>query len=110
MSDKFRFTKLLNAMVNPLDLEAQRDADKELQAVERGKHTGGFVIPPEAVASLDSQRVGVRVLSTADGSGAGVVQAEVMGDSFIDSLLAENYALQRAKGLFWIVGNCRDPH
>ena len=51
MSDNFRFTKLLNAMVNPLDVQAQRDADKELQAVERGKQTGGFVIPPDAVAS-----------------------------------------------------------
>ena len=109
MSDKFRFTKLLNAMVNPLDLEAQRDADKELQAVERGKHTGGFVIPPDAVASLDSQRVGVRVLSTADGSGAGVVQTDVIGDSFIDSLLAENYALQRAKVYSGLSGTVEIP-
>ena len=109
MSDKFRFTKLLNAMVNPLDLEAQRDADKELQAVERGKHTGGFVIPPDAVASLDSQRVGVRVLSSANGSGAGVVQTDVMGDSFIDSLLAENYALQRAKVYSGLSGTVEIP-
>ena len=102
-------TKLLNAMVNPLDVQAQRDADKELQAVERGKQTGGFVIPPDAVASLDSQRVGVRVLSTSAGSGAGVVQTDVMGDSFIDSLLAENYALQRAKVYSGLSGTVEIP-
>ena len=109
MSDKFRFSKLLHAMVNPLDADAQRSASKELQAVERGKHTGGFVIPPDAVASLDSQRVGVRVLSTSAGSGAGVVQTDVDSDNFIDSLLADNYALQRARIYTGLVGNVEIP-
>ena len=105
----FSFVKLLNAMVNPLDVQAQRNADKELQTVERGKHTGGFVIPPDAVASLDSQRVGVRVLSTAAASGAGVVQTAVMGDSFIDSLLASNYGLQRARIYTGLSGTVEIP-
>ena len=63
----FRFTKLLNAMVNPGDAQAQRDADAELSVVERGSNHGGFVIPPEAVASLDYQRVGVRVFVNGGG-------------------------------------------
>ena len=105
----FSFVKLLNAMCNPLDLEAQRNADKELQAVERGKHTGGFVIPPDAVASLESQRVGVRVLSTAAASGAGVVQTDVNSDMFVDSLLAQNYGLQRARIYTGLQGNVEIP-
>ena len=54
----FSFVKLLNAMVNPGDKQAQRDADAELSVVERGSNHGGITIPPEAVASLDYQRVG----------------------------------------------------
>ena len=73
----FSFVRLLNAMVNPGDKQAQRDADAELSVVERGSNHGGITIPPEAVASLDYQRVGVRVLSTAAASGAGVVQTDV---------------------------------
>ena len=105
----FRFTKLLNAMANPGDAQAQRDADDELSIVERGKNHGGFVIPPEAVASLDYQRVGVRVLSTAAASGAGVVPTDVRGDMFVDSLLAQNYGLQRARIYTGLQGNVEIP-
>ena len=105
----FRFTKLLNAMVNRGDAQAQRDADAELSVVERGSGHGGFVIPPEAVASMEHQRIGVRVLSTASGSGAGVVPTDVRGDMFIDSLLAQNYGLQRAKIYTGLVGNVEIP-
>ena len=105
----FSFVKLLNAMVNPGDKHAQRDADAELSVVERGSNHGGFVIPPEAVASLDYQRVGVRVLSTAAASGAGVVQTDVNSDMFVDSLLAQNYGLQRARIYTGLQGNVEIP-
>ena len=49
------------------------------------------------------------MLSTSAGSGAGVVQTDVMGDSFIDSLLAENYALQRAKVYSGLSGTVEIP-
>ena len=105
----FSFVKLLNAMVNPGDAQSQRDADAELSVVERGSNHGGFVIPPSAVASLDYQRVGVRVLSTAAASGAGVVQTDVNSDMFVDSLLAQNYGLQRARIYTGLQGNVEIP-
>ena len=105
----FSFVKLLNAMVNPGDKQAQRDADAELSVVERGSNHGGITIPPEAVASLDYQRVGVRVLSTAAASGAGVVPTDVRGDMFVDSLLAQNYGLQRARIYTGLQGNVEIP-
>ena len=44
----FSFVRLLNAMVNPGDKQAQRDADAELSVVERGSNHGGITIPPES--------------------------------------------------------------
>ena len=91
----FRFSRLVNAMINPADIEAQRAADNELQAVRKGEHTGGFVIPTEAVASLQQERVGARVLSTT--TGAGAIETEHRGEDFIESLIADNFVLERAR-------------
>lgn len=103
----FRFSRLLNAMVNPNDLEAQRAADYELQTVSQGNQTGGFTIPRNAVASLQQQREGARVLSTVTGSG--VVQTDHRGDDFVESLLAYNFALSRARVYTGLSGKVEVP-
>ena len=81
----FSMAKFLNAHAHPADIQAQRDADNELQQVTRGKN-GGYVIPPQSV----------RDISTASGSGDGVVQEDHFADYFVESLIAENYALEQA--------------
>ena len=95
----FSFSKLLNAMSNPGDLQAQRDADKELSTVERGEMAGGFVIPAQAV----------RDLTTASGSGAGVVQEDHMPELFVESLLAMNHASSRATRYTGLSGQVEIP-
>lgn len=104
---EFRFSRLINAMINPQDTDAQRAADTELQMVRKGEHTGGVVIPPEAVASLQQERVGARVLSTVTGSG--VVETEHRGEDFVESLLADNFALSRARVYTGLNGNVEIP-
>ena len=103
----FRFSRLVNAMINPTDADAQRDAESELSAVRTGKHTGGFTIPAEAVASLQHGQVGERILSTA--TGAGAIETDQRGEDFIQSLLAENFVLSRARVYTGLNGTVQVP-
>ena len=81
----FSMAAWLNAQAHPADKQAQRDADDELQQVTRGEN-GGYVIPQQHV----------RDISTATGSGDGVVQEDHFHPLFVESLIAENYALEQA--------------
>ena len=81
----FSMAKWLNAQANPADRHAQREADSELQQVTRGEN-GGWVIPPQSV----------RDITTATGSGEGVVQEDHFADYFVESLISQNYALEGA--------------
>ena len=103
----FRFSKLLNALVNPTDADAQRAAESELGAVRQGGQMGGVVLPADAVASIEYQRIGARVLSSS--TGAGVIETEHRGEDFVESLLAENFALQRARTYSGLNGTVHIP-
>ena len=82
----FSMAKWLNAQAHPADKQAQRDADDELQQVKSAEN-GGYVIPQQHV----------RDISTATGSGDGVVQELTTSHPlFVESLIAENYALEQA--------------
>lgn len=105
----FSFSRLVNAIVNPNNIEAQRAADTELQMVSTGQNFGGITIPPEAVASLQQERVGTRFLSTSAGSGAGVVMQDHRGEDFIDALMGRNFALERATVHTGLVGEVEIP-
>ena len=105
----FRLSRLINAIANPNDIQSQRDADYELQNVERGDAFGGYVVPKAVATELTPARSSVRNFDTSTASGGNLVPTNIRGDDFIESLMADTFALSRATVYSGLSGKVEIP-
>ncbi len=110
----FSFTKLINALANPSDRDAQKNAENEFKMCEKaaakyGAKNKGLVIPVEAL--LVSRAKNETTTSTnVDTTNAGALIPTVLKtDSFIDMLRKKCVILQLARQLNGLVGNIDIP-
>ena len=108
----FSFVKLLNAMVNPGDAASPEGRGRGIVGCRKRQQSRRVCYPAVSCGKFgSSKRVGVRVLSTAAASGAGVVQTDVNGSDILRrfTCLAQNYGLQRARIYTGLQGNVEIP-
>lgn len=105
----FSFVKLLNAMANPTDVSAQKNAEKELEfcskaAEKYGVKNKGIIIPAEALLVPLSPKNAINTTV-----GAPLIPTTLEMGSFIELLRNKCVILQLARQLNGLVGNVDIP-
>lgn len=114
LSDKevrqFSIMRAVRALVSPQDAAAQRAAAFELEASAAaakryGKEPKGIIIPNDVLASRTFS-IGT---AAGAGTGAGMVDTNVMFGSFIELLRKRAWVMRRARSMGGLVGNVEIP-
>lgn len=104
---QFSIMKAINALANPTDRKAQRDAEFEFECSEEAsKHYGrtaqGIMLPPEVMANWNT-----RDLNASDD--AGLVGQDFRPESFIDVLRNASAVMPLATNLNGLQGDVKIP-
>ena len=104
---QFSIMKAINALANPTDRQAQRDAEYEFECSEEAsKHYGrtaqGIMLPPEVMANWNT-----RDLNASDD--AGLVGQDFGPESFIDVLRNASAVMPLATNLNGLQGDVKIP-
>ena len=104
---QFSIMKAINALANPTDRKAQRDAEFEFECSEEAsKHYGrtaqGIMLPPEVMANWNT-----RDLNASDD--AGLIGQDFRPESFIDVLRNASAVMPLATNLNGLSGDVKIP-
>ena len=104
---QFSIMKAINALANPTDRQAQRDAEFEFECSEEAsKHYGrtaqGIMLPPEVMSNWNT-----RDLNASDD--AGLVGQDFRPESFIDALRNASAVMPLATNLNGLQGDVKIP-
>ena len=104
---KFSIMKAINALANPSDRKAQRDAEFEFECSEQAaKHYGrtaqGIMLPPEVLSNWNT-----RDLNASDD--AGLIGQDFRAGSFIDALRNASSVMPLATNLNGLSGDVKIP-
>jgi len=104
---QFSIMKAINALANPSDRKAQRDAEFEFECSEEAsKHYGrtaqGIMLPPEVMSNWNT-----RDLNASDD--AGLVGQDFRPESFIDTLRNASAVMPLATNLNGLQGDVKIP-
>lgn len=104
---QFSIMKAINALANPSDRKAQRDAEFEFECSEEAaKHYGrtaqGIMLPPEVMANWNT-----RDLNASDD--AGLIGQDFRPESFIDVLRNSSAVMPLATNLNGLTGDVKIP-
>ena len=104
---QFSIMKAINALANPTDRKAQRDAEFEFECSEEAsKHYGrtaqGIMLPPEVMANWNT-----RDLNASDD--AGLIGQDFRPESFIDVLRNSSAVMPLATNLNGLSGDVKIP-
>ena len=104
---QFSLMKAINALANPSDRKAQRDAEFEFECSEEAsKHYGrtaqGIMLPPEVMANWNT-----RDLNASDD--AGLIGQDFRPESFIDVLRNASAVMPLATNLNGLTGDVKIP-
>ena len=104
---QFSLMKAINALANPSDRKAQRDAEFEFECSEQAsKHYGrtaqGIMLPPEVMANWNT-----RDLNASDD--AGLIGQDFRPESFIDVLRNASAVMPLATNLNGLTGDVKIP-
>ena len=104
---KFSVMKAINALANPTDKKAQRDAEFEFECSEAAaKHYGrtaqGIMLPPEVLSNWST-----RDLNASDD--AGLIGQDFRAGDFIDALRNASSVMPLAKTLNGLSGDVKIP-
>ncbi len=107
---QFSIMRAIRALANPNDAAAQKAAAFEIEAsraaAERyGKEAKGIIIPNDVLASRTFS-IGA---AAGSGTGAGLVETNVMFGSFIELLRKRAWVMRRARSMGGLVGNVEIP-
>lgn len=107
-AQSFRFTNLINALANPSDREAQKNAENEFKMCEKaaekyGAKNKGLVIPVEALLAPMPKA------STDTTAGGALIKTTLKTESFIELLRNKCVIMQLARQLNGLVGNVDIP-
>ena len=110
-AQNFSFTNLINALANPSDRDAQKNAENEFKMCEKaadkyGAKNKGLVIPVEALLVSRPQNAAGDVTTA---NGGALVPTTLKTDSFIEMLRKKCVILQLARQLNGLVGNIDIP-
>ena len=104
---KFSVMKAINALANPTDRKAQRDAEFEFECSEEAaKHYGrtaqGIMLPPEVLSNWNT-----RDMNASDD--AGIIGQDFRAGSFIDALRNASAVMPLATNLNGLSGDVKIP-
>ncbi len=104
---QFSIMKAINALANPTDRKAQRDAEFEFECSEEAsKHYGrtaqGIMLPPEVMSNWNT-----RDLNASDD--AGLIGQDFRPESFIDALRNASAVMPLATNLNGLTGDVKIP-